>query len=94
MTRFKLSIAMALLASASATPLFAQPVVRDPAAFVQTYASAEQGPAPVGSHVWPAPVGHRQPRANDIVGVAGIAGNIDRSDDAIIDRRINICRGC
>lgn len=91
MTRFKFSIAIAFLASVSSTPLLAQPVVRDPGAIVQTYASAEQGAAPVGSRVWPAPIGHRQPRATDIV---GIAGNIDRSDDAIIDRRINICRGC
>jgi len=91
MTRFKLTMALALLASASATPLLAQPVVRDPAAFVQTYASAEQGSAPVGSHVWPAPIGHRQPRAT---GIVGIAGDIDQSDDGMIDRRINICRGC
>ena len=91
MTRFKLSLALAVLASVSATPLLAQPVVRDPAAVVQTYASAEPGPAPVGSHVWPAPIGHRQPRATDFVGTAG---NIDHTEDAIVDRRINICRGC
>ena len=91
MSRFKFSIAIALLASVSTTPLLAQPVVLDRETIVQTYASAEQGPAPVGSHVWPAPIGHRQPLATDIVGTAG---NIDQPDDSIIDRRINICRGC
>lgn len=90
MTRFKFSIAIALLASVSATPLLAEPVVRAPGAIVQTYASAEQGP-PVGSHVWPAPIGHRQPRASDIV---GIASNTNQSDTATIDQRIIICRGC
>lgn len=91
MSRIEFSVAIALMASVSATPVFAEPVVRDPGAVMQTYASGEQIFAPVGNHVWPAPIGHRQPRAADIV---GIAFNIDRSDDAMIDRRINICRGC
>ena len=90
MIRFELA-ALALLSSMSATPVLAQAVVREPGAVVQTYASAQPAPGPVRSRVWPAPVGHRQPRAADVIGVAD---NIDQLDDSFIDRRINICRGC
>jgi hypothetical protein len=42
---------------------------------------------------WPAPIGHRQPRATDIPASAS-QQTLDQ-EDAIVDRKIsNVCRGC
>jgi hypothetical protein len=46
-----------------------------------------------GTRPWPAPVGHRQPRAAD-VSVPPSSPTLDQ-EDANVDRKIsNICRGC
>jgi len=41
-----------------------------------------------------APIGHRQPRASDVPSQS--AGNFEQlsAEDARIDRKLNICRGC
>jgi len=41
---------------------------------------------------WPAPVGHRQPRIADVLRSLEAPGGND--DDAALDRRLQICRGC
>jgi hypothetical protein len=43
---------------------------------------------------WPAPIGHRQPRAVDIL-VNGRAWQVEVDKlDRSLDRRLQICRGC
>lgn len=50
--------------------------------------SAKQGP-------WPAPVGHRQPRADQVPQGKDAAADAEKREDAELDRRIkSICRGC
>jgi hypothetical protein len=62
-----------------------------PAAVAQTgtSSSGKQGP-------WPAPVGHRQPRADQVPqGKDNSAAAAEKREDAELDRRIkSICRGC
>lgn len=67
-----------------------------PAAVAQTgnSSSGKQGP-------WPAPVGHRQPRADQVpsekdIGNNGAnANNAMKREDAELDRKLkSICRGC
>ncbi len=90
MTRLKFLAALALLCSVSGTSVHAQTIIRDASDNAQAYAAAELA-RPARSHVWPAPVGHRQPRAADVPSPSSV---LDRQDDARIDQRINICRGC
>ena len=47
------------------------------------------------SKPWPAPVGHRQPRAADVIELApGSPDSLDQ-ENAGIDRKIQgVCRGC
>ncbi|HET7886863.1 MAG TPA: hypothetical protein VFL62_11600 [Bradyrhizobium sp.] len=50
--------------------------------------SGKQGP-------WPAPVGHRQPRADEVPQGKDAAADKEKREDAELDRRIkSICRGC
>jgi hypothetical protein len=51
--------------------------------------SSKQGP-------WPAPVGHRQPRLDQVPDTSGNANDAAaKRDDAELDRKIkSICRGC
>jgi hypothetical protein len=50
--------------------------------------SGKQGP-------WPAPVGHRQPRADQVPQGKDAAADAEKREDAELDRRIkSICRGC
>ncbi len=63
-----------------------------PAALAQTGSSSsgKQGP-------WPAPVGHRQPRADQVPSEKDTskANAAADKEDAELDRRIkSICRGC
>ena len=62
-----------------------------PAAVAQTgnSSSGKQGP-------WPAPVGHRQPRADQVPSEKdNSAAAQEKRDDAELDRKIkSICRGC
>ena len=60
------------------------------AAVAQTGSSSstKQGP-------WPAPVGHRQPRADQVPQGKDAAADAEKREDAELDRRIkSICRGC
>jgi hypothetical protein len=45
------------------------------------------------STVWQAPVGHCQPRATDIPGQSKDLAILD-PEDAFVDSKISICRGC
>jgi hypothetical protein len=50
----------------------------------------------VAAMPWPAPVGHRQPRADDPANGMRFSGH-DSGDDWLdqkLDRRLRICRGC
>jgi hypothetical protein len=67
-----------------------------PAAIAQTGdrtaspSSDKQGP-------WPAPVGHRQPRADQVPSEKNLTNPNDAAnrEDAMLDRKIkSICRGC
>jgi hypothetical protein len=61
-----------------------------PAAVAQTgnSSSGKQGP-------WPAPVGHRQPRADQVPTQNSAATDAEKRQDAELDRKIkSICRGC
>jgi hypothetical protein len=61
-----------------------------PAAVAQTggSSSGKQGP-------WPAPVGHRQPRADQVPPEKDNADAAMKREDAELDRKLkSICRGC
>jgi hypothetical protein len=61
-----------------------------PAVFAQTgnSSSGKQGP-------WPAPVGHRQPRADQVPPEKDNATEAMKREDAELDRKLkSICRGC
>ena len=67
-------------------------VMVGPAAVAQTgnSSSGKQGP-------WPAPVGHRQPRADQVPSEKdnGNATDAMKREDAELDRKLkSICRGC
>jgi hypothetical protein len=84
MTRFKRLLSTAILSMAMANTALAQAIVSEP----DVLASNETTSKP-----WPAPVGHRQPRAIDIPASASHQ-NLD-PEDANVDRKISgICRGC
>jgi hypothetical protein len=44
--------------------------------------------------VYGAPIGHRQPRTSDVL--SENSEDIERlsAEDAVVDRKLNICRGC
>jgi hypothetical protein len=54
-------------------------------------ADAKEGPYPLGS-AWPAPVGHSQPRAGDILLSPSTAEQ--QALDRALDEKLKICRGC
>ena len=71
----------------------------------QTKVSAGSSPAPANQTVssWhaqdtrfigSAPIGHRQPHANDVP--SENAGDLEHigAEDAAVDRKLTICRGC
>ena len=65
-----------------------------PAAVAQTggSSSGKQAQTP-----WPAPVGHRQPRMDQVPTVKdnASAAEVEKREDAELDRKIkSICRGC
>ena len=63
------------------------------AANAQTGAS----PSPDKSGPWPAPVGHRQPRADQVPSEKDLnnPNNAANREDAALDKKIkSICRGC
>jgi hypothetical protein len=73
------------------------------AAIAETVGRSSAGPAspPVALSlaretrlVGGAPIGHRQPHANDVP--SEDAGGLEQlsAEDAAVDRKLNICRGC
>ena len=106
MIKFRVLVTLTILSSAIASPALAQAVIQEPGAYSKNYPTADLGisssrgaigAAKAATTVWPAPVGHRQPRAVDIPPSTS-AANASLSfarEDAIVDRKINsICRGC
>jgi hypothetical protein len=105
----KLLAATAILSSVFANPALAQPVIQEPGVYAKNSPNEDLG---IGSRpsshgaiatangkttVWPAPVGHRQPRAADIPSLGSRRKASQRLDqeDVAVDRKINsICRGC
>ena len=51
-----------------------------------------------GTTIWQAPVGHRQPSANDVTGASSVNGvgttPIPDAEDRELARKLTICRGC
>ena len=51
-----------------------------------------------GTTIWQAPVGHRQPRANDVTDASSMNGvstmPILDAEDRELARKLRICRGC
>jgi hypothetical protein len=82
----------ALLALLGSRIAMAQTVGKSPAAPTAPIvtSSLAQDTRPVGG----APIGHRQPQASDVPSEA--AANLEQlsAEDAAVDRKLNICRGC
>jgi hypothetical protein len=73
-------------------------LIASPIAVAQTSTKKSAGSpsANLGS-VWPAPVGHRQPRVNEVPSEKDLANPNDpiAREDAALDRKLkSICRGC
>jgi hypothetical protein len=108
MIKLKLVAASAILSAVIANPAFAQAIIQESGAYAKNYATADLATgAPLSSPmainkaskspVWPAPVGHHQPRVADIpssVSTRNTLLSLDQ-EDASVDRKIGgICRGC
>jgi hypothetical protein len=69
-----------------------------PAAIAQTGATKPGGsPSTSLGNVWPAPIGHRQPRVDEVPSEkhSGNPNDPINREDAVLDRKIkSICRGC
>jgi hypothetical protein len=97
MARFTLLFcATAILSAAAAAPVLAQTIIRGT---TDAMASAPLPPSKRGSETstlpWSAPVGHRQPRVDEVPAPAPLTREALDQEDAIVDRKINnICRGC
>jgi hypothetical protein len=109
MIKLKLLAATAILSLVLANPALAQAVIQESGVYAKNVANADLGigslppsrgaigTANVKTTVWPAPVGHRQPRAADIpsLGSGRKASLSLDQEDAAVDRKIySICRGC
>jgi hypothetical protein len=73
-------------------------LVASPAAIAQTGSRPSANPSlDKGGGPWPAPVGHRQPRADQVPPEKDLSDpkNAVNREDAALDRSIkSICRGC
>jgi hypothetical protein len=100
-------VAIAILSSAIANHVLAQEIIERPGVQPKNLRNANQGIgspkssgrsiATVGnSTVWLAPIGHRQPRAADIPKSALEPEDsaILERENAFVDSKIGICRGC
>jgi hypothetical protein len=108
MVKFKHLAAIAILSKVIANPVLAQPAIQEPGAHGKNYPNADlvmgsqRSPrAAISTRssrttVWPAPVGHRQPRLADVPSAAAAPNALlSFHQDASVDRKINgICRGC
>jgi hypothetical protein len=94
MAKFTVLCTAVILLATAATPVLAQTGIRGAA---NAMASAPPPPpSKIGNETstlpWSAPVGHRQPRIDDVPRLTQEA--LDQ-EDARVDRKINnICRGC
>jgi hypothetical protein len=100
--------ASAILLMVIANPALAQAVIQEPGAYAKNYATADLAiGAPLSpriginktskSTVWPAPVGHHQPRVANIPSSVSTRNTLLslHQEDASVDRKISgICRGC
>lgn len=108
MIKLKLVAATAILSAVIANPASAQATIQERGPYTKGYTTADLGigvslSSPVAintaskSTVWPAPVGHHQPRVADIpasVSTRTTPLSLD-PEDASVDRKISgICRGC
>ena len=107
MRKFRLLGAAAILSTAIVTPLLAQavsqkPGIQEPGNGRGTAGAMASAPPPLskrGSETstrpWLAPVGHRQPRVDEIPASVPLTQEALGQEDANVDRKINnICRGC
>jgi hypothetical protein len=72
-------------------------VIGGPTAIAQTGGTGSSGAANQGVTIPQAPVGHRQPRADQVPSEKNLndPNNPVNKEDAILDRKIkSICRGC
>jgi hypothetical protein len=73
-------------------------LVASPAAIAQTGSRSSANPSlDKGGGPWPAPVGHRQPRVDQVPPEKDLSdpNNAVNREDAALDRSIkSICRGC
>jgi hypothetical protein len=106
MIKIKRLAAIAILSSAIANHALAQEVPEEPRAQPQKSCGRNPGIGPESSErfigtlenstVWRAPVGHCQPRAADILKSTPKSedtASLER-ENAIVDSKIGICRGC
>jgi hypothetical protein len=96
MAKFTLLYAAAILSAAAVAPALAQTAIRGTA---DAMASAPLPPQKRGSETstlpWSAPIGHRQPRVEDVPASERLTREALDQEDAYVDRKINnICRGC
>ena len=72
-------------------------LVASPAAIAQTGNRSTANPSFDKGEPWPAPVGHRQPRADQVPSEKNLSNPNDpvNREDAALDKKIkSICRGC
>jgi len=73
-------------------------LIASPAAIAQTGTTKPRGsPSTSLGNAWPAPVGHRQPRIDEVPPEKNLGNPNDplNREDAALDRKIkSICRGC
>jgi len=107
MNKFKLHAVAAILSAAIVTPVLAQAVNQKPAtqepgsgrgkasAMASAPLLASKRGSETSTRPWLAPVGHRQPRVDEIPESAPLTQEVLDQEDANVDRKINnICRGC
>ena len=64
------------------------------AAWSSTHAQGAAQPGQASSGVPEAPIGHRQPNAQDVPPDVLRSENAMTPDNSAIDKKLNICRGC
>jgi hypothetical protein len=87
---------MKMLIARSAASAAIMLLIAGPAAFAQTGSGTPRG-ASQSQPIPEAPIGHRQPRADQVPSEKNLsdANNPANKEDAALDRKIkSICRGC
>jgi hypothetical protein len=85
---------LALLVLLGSRATIAQTIGRAGSSTGSVAASIPSSPTKTSRLMGDAPVGHRQPHTRDIP--SENAGDLERlsAEDAAVDRKLNICRGC